>query len=81
MTLVIFGKSKHSFIKAVLQNSLFLQGTNNSLGDFHAGYTYRYPFLDEEGLGLDFGPMRRYVAPLYQHVIHAKHDSSLTGDT
>eukprot|EP00435_Cladocopium_sp_Y103_P009160 s2825_g2.t1 len=39
------------------------------------GYTYRYPFLDEEGLGLDFGPMRRYVAPLYQHVIHAKHDS------
>merc|ERR1712107_892946 len=23
-------------------------------------------------LGLDFGPMRRYVAPLYQHIIHAK---------
>lgn len=29
------------------------------------GYTYRFPFLDESLL--DFGPLRRYVAPLYQH--------------
>jgi len=36
------------------------------------GYTYAFPFLDEASLGLDFGPARRYVAPLYQHVIHAK---------
>ena len=39
------------------------------------GYTYRFPFLDEKALGLDFGPSRRYVAPLYQHVIHAEYDS------
>lgn len=34
------------------------------------GYTYSFPFLDEEELGLELGPARRYVAPLYQHVIH-----------
>ena len=34
------------------------------------GYTYQYPFLDEEEL--TFGPERRFVAPLYQHIVHAK---------
>ncbi len=41
------------------------------------GYIYKFPFLDEEALGLDFGDMRRFVAPLYQHVMHAKYDSLL----
>lgn len=39
------------------------------------GYTYAFPFLDEEGVGLEFGEVRRYVAPLYQHVLHAHHPS------
>ena len=38
------------------------------------GYTYQYPFLDEKA-ELTFGPERRYVAPLYQHIIHARRPS------
>lgn len=36
------------------------------------GYTYSFPFLDEKKLGLDLGPARRYIAPLYQHLIHCR---------
>mmetsp|Transcript_29869 Transcript_29869/g.60234 ORF Transcript_29869/g.60234 Transcript_29869/m.60234 type:complete len:456 (+) Transcript_29869:129-1496(+) len=39
------------------------------------GYVYRYPFLDSEQLGLDFGPVGRYVAPLHMHVLHARRPS------
>mmetsp|Transcript_54039 Transcript_54039/g.126843 ORF Transcript_54039/g.126843 Transcript_54039/m.126843 type:complete len:509 (-) Transcript_54039:195-1721(-) len=39
------------------------------------GYTYQYPFLDEKDVGLTFGSENRYVAPLYQHVIHARRPS------
>lgn len=39
------------------------------------GYTYTFPFLDEQDLGLTFGPVRRYVAPLYQHILHTQHPS------
>ncbi|CAK9027317.1 Flavin-containing monooxygenase FMO GS-OX-like 9 (Flavin-monooxygenase glucosinolate S-oxygenase-like 9) [Durusdinium trenchii] len=39
------------------------------------GYTYRFPFLDETALNMEFGPVRRYVKPLYQHIIHADYDT------
>lgn len=42
---------------------------------FATGYIYDYPFLDAESLGLDFGPHRRYVAPLHQHIVHARRPS------
>jgi len=37
------------------------------------GYTYSFPFLD--GVHLDFGAARRYVAPLYMHTVHAQRPS------
>lgn len=37
------------------------------------GYEYVFPFLPD--LDLDFGPCRRYVAPLYQHIVHARFPS------
>ncbi|CAK0863201.1 unnamed protein product [Prorocentrum cordatum] len=39
------------------------------------GYEYEYPFLDGAELGLDFGPVARYVAPLFMHVLHARRPS------
>ena len=39
------------------------------------GYTYQYPFLEDEAVQLTFGPEKRYVAPLYQHIIHARRPS------
>jgi len=39
------------------------------------GYTYSFPFLDAEHIGLDFGAVGRYVAPLYMHVLHARRPS------
>jgi len=39
------------------------------------GYRYRFPFLDSESLGLDYGALARCVAPLYLHVVHARRPS------
>lgn len=39
------------------------------------GFLYHFPFLDSEQLGLDFGAERRYIAPLYQHIVHARRPS------
>lgn len=37
------------------------------------GYIYAFPFLDDAVLGLEFGPAKRYVEPLWMHAIHARH--------
>eukprot|EP00746_Dinoflagellata_sp_MGD_P016225 gnl/MRDRNA2_/MRDRNA2_136504_c0_seq1.p1 gnl/MRDRNA2_/MRDRNA2_136504_c0~~gnl/MRDRNA2_/MRDRNA2_136504_c0_seq1.p1 ORF type:complete len:480 (+),score=61.95 gnl/MRDRNA2_/MRDRNA2_136504_c0_seq1:52-1491(+) len=39
------------------------------------GYQYRFPFLDAQEIGIDFGPDQRYVSPLYMHVVHSKRPS------
>lgn len=37
------------------------------------GYVYAFPFLDAGRLGLEFGPARRFVEPLWMHAVHARH--------
>lgn len=39
------------------------------------GYEYTFPFLDAEHLGLDFGPARRFMKPLYMHISHVRRPS------
>eukprot|EP00929_Paragymnodinium_shiwhaense_P052242 TRINITY_DN26174_c0_g3_i1.p1 TRINITY_DN26174_c0_g3~~TRINITY_DN26174_c0_g3_i1.p1 ORF type:complete len:478 (-),score=74.48 TRINITY_DN26174_c0_g3_i1:87-1343(-) len=35
------------------------------------GYIYDYPFLDAQNVGLEYGPNKRSVLPLYQHIVDA----------
>jgi len=39
------------------------------------GYQYTYPFLDLQELGMDSGADRRYIEPLWMHVVHSRRPS------